>query len=293
MTQRQALTLLEQYNREIAGIERQAIDRINSSLDDSYKALEAKLRDKYQDYQALSLLPNQQRAVILSDLGELLKVIDPAFEGQLEDLLTRSVAQGGEVAQGMVEALAPDSFARQFNSVPLGAVRVASTQSYQLMLRHGVEFADRSTALIQQSLIQGWGTQKLARELRNELGILKFRAETIARTETIRALNQAALSRYDRTGIEFVQVVAVGKNSCPLCLGRNGSVYRRPEPRIFPFHPRCRCYVMPYDRSWDSDPAFMEKYRLDALKQEGVAPDMGATYWEKQSGWSAPERIKF
>ncbi len=293
MTQAQAIALLEQYNRELLGIEAQAIARINLALDKSYKALEAKLRENYGNYQSLALLPNQQRAVILADLGELLKIIDPAFEAQFAELLQQSAAQGGEVAQGLVEALAPESFVRQFTSVPLGAVRVASTQSYQLMVRHGLEFADRSIALIQQSLIQGWGTQKLARELRNELGILKFRAETIARTETIRALNQAALARYDRTGIEFVQVVAVGRNSCPLCLGRNGGIYRRPDPRIFPFHPRCRCYLMPYKRDWDSDPEFMEKYRLDQLKQEGVQPDMGPTYWEKQAGWSAPERVKF
>lgn len=293
MTQRQALNLLEQYNREIAGIEGQAIARINAALDTSYKALEAKLRENYSSYQSLALLPTQQRAVILADLGELLRVVDPAFEGQLDQLLQAGTAQGAEVAQDLVEALAPESFVRQFTAVPVGAVKVAATQSYQLMLRHGLDFADRSTALIQQSLIQGWGTQRLARELRNELGILKFRAETIARTETIRALNQAALERYDRTGVEFVQVVAVGRNSCPLCLGRNGSIYRRPEPRIFPFHPRCRCYLMPYKRDWDSDPAFMEQYRLEQLKNEGVAPDMGATYWEKQSGWSAPERIKF
>ena len=293
MTQQQALNLLEQYNRELLRTEGRAIARINSALDSSYKALETKLKESYNNYQSLALLPNQQRAVILADLGELLKVVDPAFEGQVDNLLKQAIAQGEDVASGLVSALAPDSFVRQFNSVPIGALRVASTQSYQLMLRHGLEFADRSTALIQQSLIQGWGTQKLARELRNELGILKFRAETIARTETIRALNQAALSRYDRTGVEFVQLVAVGKNSCPLCLGRNGGIYRRPEPRIFPFHPRCRCYLMPYKRDWDSNPDFMENYRLEQLKKEKVAPDMGATYWEKQAGWSAPERIKF
>ncbi len=78
----------------------------------------------------------------------------------------------------------------------------------------------------------------------------KRRAEMLARTEIIRAHNQAILQEAKNWGIEGVHVIAevvtAGWNVCPQCQRLEGKTFSIDEAwNLIPVHPHCRCsFVM-------------------------------------------------
>jgi hypothetical protein len=75
--------------------------------------------------------------------------------------------------------------------------------------------------------------------------------------------------------------------SCPICAPRAGNIYRRQDIRV-PLHPRCRCYLAP----WDAEIANMDpKYAasrqrhmrevdsaVKRLRTEGVSLNRAAVF---------------
>jgi len=88
-----------------------------------------------------------------------------------------------------------------------------------------------------------------------EFGIDAARAETIARTEMMYALNTGAKERYKEDDIEYMIWIATDDEKTCLdfpidlpdgsteygCWAMNGKVFRIDEFPNIPAHPRCRC----------------------------------------------------
>jgi len=92
--------------------------------------------------------------------------------------------------------------------------------------------------------------------------VVKSRAEAIVRTESLRAYNDASNTYYAAQGIELVMYYATADDrACPICAPRAGNIYRRQDIRV-PLHPRCRCYLAP----WDADIASMDQNYADMRK---------------------------
>jgi len=80
----------------------------------------------------------------------------------------------------------------------------------------------------------------------------RYRAEKIARTETIRASNQGALEAYKQSGVVEKKIWIASADACEACLELDGKVERL-EDSFFnddysdgqtpPLHPNCRCAV--------------------------------------------------
>jgi SPP1 gp7 family putative phage head morphogenesis protein len=69
----------------------------------------------------------------------------------------------------------------------------------------------------------------------------RYRAETIARSETARAMDEGSLNRFEEFGVKKVELLAAA-GCCPECGARDGNEYTIEEARgILPLHPRCRC----------------------------------------------------
>ena len=104
-----------------------------------------------------------------------------------------------------------------------------------------------------QAMVEGIGPYEMARRLTKQVdGVGMVRARTIARTETIRAHNEAALSEYDAAsvilGTEIKQQwwTALDERVCPVCGPRHAKVYTREEGvGLLPAHPNCRCAWLP------------------------------------------------
>jgi len=296
----EALRLIQRYDGVANDLEDNVVRSLDASLLAAYDDLEAefvRLYSRMQDEQ-LSLTARAQAAALMSELGPLLDIIDPsqeeAYTQRFEAMLQEAEALGAEMAGELAAAIAPNSDLRQYTAIPIEAVALQARDGVRRLYRWNEEFRGRASGIIEQSLIQGWGPRRATEQLRGQLGITRFRAETIARTETMSALNDAAQRRYQQGGVEGVQwVVSVGE-VCPFCVARNGRVYETGKIRI-PAHPRCRCIPVPWKASWDTDDEFMAQYvsdRLRDLERDGGSPNYGPSPFERAAGLTtAPEPI--
>jgi len=74
----------------------------------------------------------------------------------------------------------------------------------------------------------------------------KYRAEMVARTETISASNEGALHRYELEGIDKSEFYP-SPDACEVCLGiAQDPIYiTKDASGVIPVHPNCRCVWLP------------------------------------------------
>lgn len=71
-------------------------------------------------------------------------------------------------------------------------------------------------------------------------------ADCIVRTEVAHIQTQAAQKRYQDYGIKEVEVwVDEDERTCPICAKHEGERYKVNDKMPVPFHPRCRCCMIP------------------------------------------------
>ena len=181
--------------------------------------------------------------------------------------------------------------------MPIEAIAAQAKTANDRLKRHSQEFRDKATAIIGTNLAMGRGVGPMAKDLRNQLGVTRGKAEAIARTETITAFDRASQQRYEDAGL-FSQVFSVGdRRVCPFCAYRNGKVYRTRDI-VLPLHPSDRCYRSPWSKNWQTlgltDDAFVKQYASDGvaeLAKEGKAPNPGLAPFERGVRQSPPRPI--
>lgn len=106
------------------------------------------------------------------------------------------------------------------------------------------------TRVLTNGMIQGIGPKDLVDHLASVLDMSARRAETIARTEMMRAYHKATMQEYRNAGVAGVEIqaefVTAGYNVCPICAALEGKVYTLDEAEdLIPVHPNCRCTTIP------------------------------------------------
>lgn len=151
--------------------------------------------------------------------------------------------------QGTKEEFLRSSFRR-----PASVERVSLMASRAYTDLKGVTDAmsTQMNRIMTEAIIQGKSPRDLARELNRAVeGIGKRRAETIARTETIRAHADGQLEALKNLGVTDVGVMVewstAGDNMvCELCSSLDGTVIKiKDATSLIPRHPNCRCAWMP------------------------------------------------
>lgn len=299
------IQLIERTDSTLKALEDAEIKRLNSALDASYKSLEQELLRKYPNYTAEAkpdLLATQRGILLANELQQQLILIDPAREAEItarfEKLLGTASAEGATLGEELIALQQGDSFVKASATVPIEAVAYAAKQSTDRLKSYDAKFAQEAGLIIQQGLIQGWGAMRVSEQLRGRLGVVKGRAETIARTEVISAQNQAAQQTYQSNGVDYVQIVATADDRiCVFCSARNGNVYRLGEAQV-PVHPRCRCFASPWSPEWaalgltsDKRTADFREQGIKALKAKGLEPNDGLTPFERAAGLTKPPEI--
>lgn len=294
--------LIERFDAASASLEATEIQRIHQAMDDAFRALSRQLSTIYPELQSIGgLVAAQQKFLILQQLGDLLQILKPGdaaqYEQAMQGLLQQGFDLGGELAGSILAEY--DTSLDAFANIPIEAVANAASESVKRLYRYSDEFSDRAATLTGQALIQGWGFKKLKAAMQAELGISKGKAETLARTEMMSALNQGSLARYAANGIDLVQWnISPSEGLCGRCSARNQRVYRRSEV-YYPIHPRCRCFLSPVRESWLEnglfDKAFAAQYRqqgFDQLKKNGLKPDYSLSGFERKAGLTeVPEPV--
>jgi SPP1 gp7 family putative phage head morphogenesis protein len=289
---RQLVNIADRYDAELDKASQDVLKRIAAAYDVSYRAMVAKLRDampRLQQAGSISTLVRQ--GAIAAELGEALKFLNPSNEQAIEQLGYDVIQQAVDLGQQMAgDSLNYIGLQAPFTTIPIGAVRNQAERFRERLVNYSNQQASQISAVVEQGLIQGWGTRKIEGQLKT-LGVsFKSNAETIARTETMSAYNGAAKSRYEQAGVAYVQWIATpAEGTCSLCYARNTKAWKTTEAPAIPAHPRCRCTYLPTASLSDIDTAFYEDYSkqgLDDLERQGLQPDNGSTYWEKKAGVS-------
>lgn len=121
----------------------------------------------------------------------------------------------------------------------------------------GKSWSDRiweNTALLQQTLneelihcvVTGKKSSELKKKLTERFGVSYTRADVLVKTELAHIQTQAAQQRYKDYGIQEVEVfVDEDERTCPICAKHEGERYPINGVMPVPFHPRCRCTMLP------------------------------------------------
>lgn len=247
------MQLLERYNNALRRTEDVTITQLNRILDRSFNRLVRRTR-----IQIRSGKPAADRNVaLLQEFRQLIPAFNPqrtdAYDRVLRSLLRSAQGNGLAVADEMLTELGPTR--RRIDvSIPIEATVSAAAQAKGYLRRHGETFATTATELVAQGIAEGRPTDAITNDLRQRLGVVKSRADVIARTESLRAYNTASNQYYAANGIDLVLWYATSDDrTCPICNARAGRIYKRASTNA-PAHPRCRCYLAP----WDSDLASMD-----------------------------------
>ena len=301
------ISLVARTDKALAGLEDKAIQEMNLALIGAYKSLEKKLLATYPKYTSEAkpgLLANQRSLLLFDELksvlGETLpKPIVKKLEQTYTDVLSAASEEGLTLSDELMKLRGGSDFVTATANVPIEVIAQAAKEAATLVVGKSNEFKKEARFLITQGLAMGAGGAKVARQLRQRLGVAKGRAEAIARTEINRAQNNAAKANYKANGIGYFQSIATADGRlCPYCGDRNGKVYRLDEAQI-PYHVRCRCYAAPFSPEWQDEKLTSDKWikdfyqeGVDILADKGVKLINGPTYFERKAGMNkAPKAV--
>lgn len=309
MKSKEKLALIKATEAILGEVEAKAIERINIGLQASFDNMARQLERKYPDYATSkmpNLLPQQRAALLMEQILPVAGLIDPqAAKGMnktFRDAIKSAHDQGSQMGKDLLALhMKPSDIQESTAKLPIDAIAAAAQDATGRLSRHGLDFREKATGLIIQGLAQGWGVQRVKGQLVNQLGATKTSADMIARTETLAATNQAAIKQYQAQGVRYFQVMATAadRRTCPFCVGRNMAVYQIGKVSQPPFHPRCRCYAMPWEPSW-MDSGLIDAKEIQTYYQEGIenlkavgkVPTFALTPFEKLQGLKeAPKAV--
>lgn len=244
------MELIERYNRALRTAEDGTLRMLNRVLDSSFNNLVRRARIQIRSGAAD---PAQRNLALLQEFRQLVPAYRPdrvdAFDRIFRNLVQTANRYGLTVADELTGLV--QTGPRVDVSIPIEAAFASAAQAKGFLRKHGETFASTAAELVTQGIIEGRPTDAIVQDMRVRLGVVKSRADAIVRTESLRAYNEASNSYYAAQGIDLVLYYATADDrSCDICAPRAGQVYRRPEIKV-PLHPRCRCYLAP----WNGDQA--------------------------------------
>jgi SPP1 gp7 family putative phage head morphogenesis protein len=138
-------------------------------------------------------------------------------------------------------------FAAAWASIPdatiermVGALQ-ASTPLGQIFQSFGPDAVQDVNRALVRGIALGLGGRDAARDVRLALGISRTRAETIVRTEVMRAARLSTASAFEASGVvkELRWTAALSDRTCSFCLSQHGRTF--PLGTIMGTHQNCRC----------------------------------------------------
>ena len=100
--------------------------------------------------------------------------------------------------------------------------------------------------LLLTGLQQGKTVTEIAVSLHNFMGQGFNECHRLVRTETMHYLNDATMQRYKDADVKYVQIwAAEDERTCDECSKYHGKIYPIDECPHVPFHPNCRCTIIP------------------------------------------------
>ncbi len=147
----------------------------------------------------------------------------------------------------------------------------------------------RLSRTLVDGLVRGAGPEEIASDLVKALDFSEARAQTVARTELIRAHAEGQLDALEDMGVTQVGVMVewntAGDNKvCKLCRPLEGAVLNVSESHgLLPRHPNCRCAWVPYVQIALGGKRNAKATMTAILKSRAL----GGKSWGGNEGWAA------
>lgn len=293
-----AFNVVRRFDGILRSAEESTIKQIFQALATSYAQLEDSLRrshDKFTSVAQPNLTGLQRSALLIQEVEQLLNLVPPAtaatLETEVRQLVNLATQNGSSLARELVAAIAPDTIILP-TTIPVEALKSAVNDTMSWLTGTGIEFKTAAKQIIAQGLIQNKGVAWTAGVLRRNLGISKSHAESIARTATLQATDQATREGYETNGIGYAQrVSAEDERVCGFCALRCGNIYRL-EDAFAILHVRCRCYLMPVKAEWIGaglvDLEWMRQHHVTTAAIAYTPLNPGLVQFERLRGLSRP-----
>lgn len=301
MTTQQAIAIAEEYDRQVSRLEDDMVRLLDKALRAGFDQLESQILLNYGRFAAASPFDNRRQREITRLLGESLTLIDPDnaidYMNRFERMYAQTSRLGRSMARDLIRTIDRSSTIQGVTGVNVAAVAEVARESWRDLRRYGSEFADSAVSIIGGNIAAGGSRRTAVTALRGRLGLTARYAETMVRTRTMSALNNAANRQYEDDGLKS-QWLAVGdERMCPHCGARNMKVYEPRDIRL-PAHHRCRCVAMPWSAEWaelglTSDEFAQDYYDegIATMRAAGNEPDESLTPFERAAGLTQVPRI--
>ena len=193
-------------------------------------------------------------------LAQQVAQVGQALQFALPASVYDAAQQGDAHARNLVAQLDPYGIAGDWSGLNTDAVRniTAATASGGPLDRVLASFGDaealqnRVRAELAAGIAAGRNPRVTAQRIRQASANLTLaRAETIARTETLRAYRTAQQQAYERSDVVggWVWLSAKTARTCAACWAMTGSWHPTSEPLAG--HVNCRCRMVPRTKSWE------------------------------------------
>lgn len=133
-----------------------------------------------------------------------------------------------------------------FRSIPREALRFIEAHSLIISEKLTTELGLKVKQEIIESMSKGESIPKMAKRIQESIKSSKNRAETIARTEVNRAMNNAHHARMESDGAtHYIFHAHIDSRTDPICGARHEKKFPIDKTDMLPpVHPRCRCTII-------------------------------------------------
>ena len=247
---------VRRFRRDLLAAEQGTRNDLAAAYRDANRAIAARLQRMPEDetFRQLRLLELQRQIE-----AELARLTDEGAT-MIADGQRRMTRLGPEQAAGLVQAQAPE-LGVSFTQLPRAAFETIvgasgdGTPLRGVLSRYGAVAASEATQTLRNAIAEGWGPRETARRLRKILGVAQWQAETLARSEQLRAYRESTLMTYQNSGglvTHYQRLAALDARTCPVCLSLHLTTYRADE--AMPTHPNDRCTMVPVLRGREAPP---------------------------------------
>lgn len=134
----------------------------------------------------------------------------------------------------------------------LEALKILEGYQFDLLKGFSEDVKKEIGRVVRDAVSNGWSIPRATKELKEVLNKKKWRLNTIARTEVLRASNAGRLEAYKKSRVVSGKewLTAEDDRTCPICSSLDGE--RRKLDDSFsigvmapPAHPNCRCTITP------------------------------------------------
>lgn len=247
-----------------------SMKRVIKDFEDVYNKIQAQVEDKKDITPALLYRLDSYWEMQGSLKNELQKLGDEQaallskkFMEQFSDVYS-SLALKGDAAFNTISKEAAEQMINQ--------VWCADGKSWSSRIWNNT---DKLQQALNDNLIEcvvtGKKTTELKKQLQEQFNVGYNRADSLVRTEMAHIQTQAAQKRYQDYGIEMVEVwVDEDERTCPICAKHEGEKYPVNSRMPVPFHPRCRCCMIPViGEEMIMEESVMENKELEKSKKHG------------------------